>query len=131
MSTIATETIDWPARMARWVTRVNELAALISEWSRLEGWTVEAGTKRVSEEGIGDVDLPRLEVTMPEGRILFEPIGRTLGGGLRVDLEGWPTLSRVKIMGDEWRIVTDSNVPLRVPWNRDSFVQLAHDLVAW
>jgi hypothetical protein len=130
MSTITAETIDWPARLTRWVTRANELAAMISDWSRLEGWTIESETKLLSEKGIGDFQVPRLEITMPEGRVIFEPIGRTFGGGLRIDLEGWPTLSRVKVMGDDWRIITDSNVPLRVPWNRESFVQLAHDLVA-
>ena len=56
-----------------------------------------------------------------------------MGGDGRVDVEVYPTLSRVRLDGADdggWVIMTDSNVPLRLPWNGDTFRQLAQDLVA-
>jgi hypothetical protein len=55
-----------------------------------------------------------------------------VGGDGRVDIEGYPTLNRVKLIGvpGGWTIMTDSNVPLRVPWNAETFHQLARDLVS-
>jgi hypothetical protein len=32
--------------------------------------------------------------------------------------------------GNAWEIYTDSNIPLRQPWNAQVFVQLAQDLTA-
>jgi hypothetical protein len=131
-----TQTLQEPVDQAlrdRWIRRVTELAAEISEWASAEGWQVERTVKTLREKRLGEYEVPRLQITMPEGILLFEPIALNVWNGRgRVDLEGSHTLSRVKLLGgDAWEIMTDSNVPLRVPWTRQSFAQLAHDLVSW
>jgi hypothetical protein len=66
------------------------------------------------------------------GELIVNPIGLNVAGVKgRVDLEATPTLSRVKLIdeADGWRIWTDSNVPLRVEWTHDIFVQLVKDLI--
>jgi len=51
----------------------------------------------------------------------------------RVQLSAWPTLFRVMLLhkpGEaEWTIRTDSGIPLRQPWRRETFVSLAKDLL--
>lgn len=79
--------------------------------------------------------IPNIRQDQKTFEIRNEPVMVALhvvGGDGRVDLEGYPTLSRVKLIGTPggWTIMTDSNVPLRLPWNADTFRQLAEDLVA-
>jgi hypothetical protein len=44
----------------------------------------------------------------------------------------FPFFSRVKQLGDlegtDWMIMTDSNIPLRQPWNAETFNQLIKDM---
>jgi hypothetical protein len=55
-----------------------------------------------------------------------------VGADGRIDIEAFPALNRVKLIGrgEQWVIYTDSNIPLRQPWNAETFVQLAQDLTA-
>jgi hypothetical protein len=131
-----TQSIDDPAlrqqQRDQWIARVEALVTQIAEWSVAEGWTVERGQKTLREKLLGSYEAPRLQIKLPGGELLLEPIALQAGGGDgRVDLEAFPTLSRVKLIGGpEWRIITDSNVPLRLPWNRETYAQLAHDLLS-
>jgi hypothetical protein len=121
-----------------WIHRVSELVDQIARWSREAGWEVEFGREGIEEPLLGHYETLTARVTMPRGdlpqrAVLIVPVGLHVSGGDgRVDVEGYPTLSRVKLIGapDGWRIMTDSNVPLRLPWNGDTFRQLAQDLVA-
>jgi hypothetical protein len=87
----------------------------------------------VGEKLLGSYEVATLRVRLAGGELAIDPIALYVSGGDgRIDLEAFPTLSRVKFMGrpEGWQIVTDSNVPLRVPWTAESFVQLAHDLLS-
>ena len=55
-----------------------------------------------------------------------------MGADGRVDLEAWPSLNRVRLVpaADQWKFITDSNVPLDSPWGSDAFVRLAKHLTA-
>lgn len=125
---------DVDARFSRWTERVRDLVAQLADWYRAEGWTVVESPMTIREPGLPEYELPRLIVHVTDREELHvKPIGLRLPYAVgRVDLEGYPTLSRVKLMArpDGWQIMTDSRVPLRVPWTRESFVQLATDLVA-
>jgi hypothetical protein len=129
-----TQTAEHPSqRREAWIIRVQKLVSEIADWSAAQGWEIERGTKRVGEKLIGSYEVPTLRIRLTGGELLLDPIALYVSGGDgRVDLEAFPTLSRVKFMGrnEGWQIVTDSNVPLRVPWNAESFVQLAHDLLS-
>jgi hypothetical protein len=115
----------------QWIARVEALVTQVTEWSIAEGWTVERAPKTIREKLLGTYDVSKLHVKLPGGELILEPIGiQVPGEDGRVDLEAFPTLNRVKLIGgQEWRIITDSNVPLRLPWNRETYAQLAHDLL--
>src|SRR5947209_16960594 len=131
-------TPELQARRDDWLRRVEALVEQIGQWSRQAGWPVEVGRETVDERLLGKYEVPAARVSLPRGdlperAVLVVPIAlHAAGGEGRVDLEGYPTLSRVRLIGAEsgWRIMTDSNVPLRLPWNGDTFRQLAQDLVA-
>ena len=130
-----------PALQARWddwVRRVTALVDQIREWSQQVGWPVEIGQEMINERLLGEYEAPTVRVSLPPGdlperAVSVVPVALQIAGGDgRVDLEGYPTLSRVRLIGagNDWLIMTDSNVPLRLPWNRETFQQLAQDLVA-
>jgi hypothetical protein len=129
-----TQTVEQSSkRRDGWIARVENLIAEISGWAAAEGWAVERGQKLVQEKALGEYEVPTLRVHLNGGELAVDPIALDVtGGDGRVDLEAFPTLSRVKFMGrlDGWQIITDSNVPLRVPWNAESFAQLARDLLS-
>jgi hypothetical protein len=113
-----------------WMIRVLALVDQVSKWSKAEGWKVERHEKTITEEPLGAYQLPELSVQLAGGEILLVPVG-LVGGDGRVYLEAIPTLARVKLIGvkDGWAIFADTNVPLRINWNRRNFVTLAQDLL--
>lgn len=134
----APATPELQARRDDWERRVAALVKQIAEWSQEAGWPVEIGRQTIDERLLGQYEAPMARVSLPRGdlperAVLVVPVAlHVIGGDGRVDLEGYPTLSRVRLIAadDDWLIMTDSNVPLRQPWNRDTFRQLAKDLVA-
>ena len=115
-----------------WVQEVRRLVEEIIQWSEGEGWPVQRGEKHVTQDAVGPYDVPTAVVRVPGGQLHVEPVGMdVVGADGRVDLDAWPTLNRVKVLrrGEKWVVYTDSNVPLREPWGRDAYVQLARDLV--
>ncbi|HEY3245788.1 MAG TPA: hypothetical protein VGM03_20775 [Phycisphaerae bacterium] len=120
-------------RREAWIARLNALADEVTFWCQSEGWAVERGENTIREPSLGSYAVPSLRITLSGGELLLNPIAlEVIGGDGRVDLEAFPTLSRVKLVGDSggWKIMTDSNIPLRQPWERQTFVQLAHDLLS-
>lgn len=119
--------------VADWHDVVARLVEQIAKWAEAENWSVHRDRKTIHEERLGDYDLPTLRVRTNQGdEVHVNPVARYVMGRAdgRVDLEGWPSLNRVRFIrrGGQWEIITDSNVPLRQPWNRKTFVQLARDL---
>ena len=120
-------------RRENWIMRVSALADQVSKWSEAEGWKVERHEKTLKEELLGTYRVPEISVRPSGGEILLVPVAlHIVGGDGRVDLEAIPTLARVKLIGvkDGWAIFADTNVPLRMNWNRRNFVTLAQDLLS-
>lgn len=118
-----------------WVRAVTELEAQITQWAREEGWQAHLEKRTLNEEDIGSYTVPDIALETPEGRLLLEVKGRGPAAAAgRVQLMAWPSLFRVHLLrkprSEEWVIRTDSGIPLRQPWNRETFVQLAKDLLA-
>jgi hypothetical protein len=116
-----------------WIGRVSALVDEVAAWCQAEGWAVEREEKIIREQALGQYMVPSLRITVAGGELSVNPIGlQVVGADGRVDLEAFPTLSRVKLVGDPsgWKIMTDSNVPLRLPWDRQTFVQLVRDLLS-
>lgn len=120
-------------RREEWRKRVNRLIDEVERWAQEEGWPVQRSQKHVREQLLGEYDVPELRMRVPGGDMFLTPIAsHVVGADGRVDLEAWPTLNRVKLIGHDggWQVMTDSNVPLRQAWNRETFRQLVHDLQA-
>ena len=118
-----------------WVSKVADLVDQLAGWAAAEGWAVDRRTETITERRIGTYDAAALTIHRPDGQLIVTPaaldlIGRTGG---RVDLEGMPSFNRVMLLGrpqGQWVIMTDSGVPIRLPWTRETFAQLAADLLA-
>lgn len=110
----------------------NGIVDQVRGWADQLGWATHQDAKTINEGPRGTYQAPFLRVRTPNGEVHVDPIARwIMGGGRgRVDLQGWPSLNRVALVRthDGMEIVTDSNVPLRQPWDRTTFVQLAEDL---
>jgi hypothetical protein len=119
-----------------WRTTLNHLIEEISGWVQEQpGWSVQPiSQQEVAEEALGRYTAPVLTIDTPEGRLILEPMAR-MGFGSKgiVELYAWPTLYRVRLIqrppGEGWDILTDSGIKLRQPWNRETFVTLAQDLL--
>jgi hypothetical protein len=129
-----TQLADTNARdRQQWVGRVTALADQVEGWARDQGWVVEREEKTIREDELGEYTVPALRIGLEGGEIHLIPIAlHVIGADGRVDLRAYPTLSRVKLVGEKgaWQIMTDSNVPLRVPWDPPHFAQLVRDLLS-
>ena len=121
------------SRIQEWQAAVNAAMNDAQQWSEQEGWLVRREEKTAHEELLGDYVVPMLHIRVSDGELLVNPVGlHVIGADGRVDLEGWPSLNRVKLIRrqGQWQLFTDSNVPLRRPWTKETFAELAKDLVA-
>ena len=118
-----------------WTRAIRDLEKDVADWAKAEGWNVSASERVVREESIGDYAVPDLTIETPEGqRLILEVKGRGPANAAgRVQLFAWPTLFRVLLLrkpDDGWIIRTDSGIPLRKTWNRETFITLARDLLS-
>ena len=118
-----------------WTHALQVLETDVTQWSQAEGWRVRPETRVFTEESTGPYTAPDLIIETPQGeRLTVEVKGRgpSQASG-RVQLSAWPTLFRVMLLHkpgqDEWTIRTDSGIPIRQPWRRETFVSLAKDLL--
>lgn len=132
-----TQAINDPLRLEnhrrQWIARVESLINQVDEWATAQSWATARTERSVSERLMGQYQLPVLRVRLPGGEVHVIPVAlQVIGTDGRVDIEAFPTLNRVKLIGrgDQWEIYTDSNVPLRQPWNAATFAQLAQDLLS-
>ena len=129
-----TQTIDqYAVRREEWMSRVSTLVDQVEEWCRAAGWAVVREQKTIREKLVGEYVVPLLRITVPKGELHLNPIGLdVIGGDGRVDIEAFPTLSRVKLVGENgsWKLMADGNIPLRRPWNPRIFRELADDLLS-
>jgi hypothetical protein len=120
-----------------WKQRLEELENQVSSWVETRaGWQVQRSTKEVSEAPLGSYQVDVLTITdKKERRLVLEPIARfSLTGNGIVELYAWPSLNRVRLVpvqsGAAWDVWTDSGIKLRQPWGRDTFIDLAGDLMS-
>lgn len=119
-------------RLADWVGRLAALTDQIATWSAEQGWEAKRGNRHLADRTFGGYDVPTLDVRAPGGELYVRPVAvRGTGENGRVELEAYPTLHRVHLIGrgEAWEVLTDSNVRLRQPWSAETFVQLVGDLL--
>ena len=118
-----------------WMQALMTLERELTEWAAAEGWQIRASLKSMTEPATGQYLAPDLVIDTPGGeRLLVEVKGRgPAEASGRVQISAWPTLFRVLLLrkpgADGWVIRTDSGIPLHQPWNRETFLSLAHDLL--
>lgn len=118
---------------AEWIEDVNALIGQISKWGSQENWIVSQGMKTISEEALGDYQLPELHLRLPGGHLVVEPIAKTvMGADGRIDIYAFPALNRMFLIlkRDQWRLKTDSGVNWPKPWNKKTFLELAQLLTS-
>lgn len=118
-----------------WMQALTALGQDLTAWAEAEGWQVRASEKHLTEVATGTYTAPELALETPEGgRLLVEVKGRgpTEASG-RVQISAWPTLFRVLLLHKPgrsgWVVRTDSGIPLHQPWNHETFITLAKDLL--
>ena len=133
MRTAARTKVDTALR-DEWLGTVLDLKNDIKIWAyQKKGWSFTRQEEREVEEphlGKYTVEIRRLKT--PEGEVRFEPIARNYPGHGIAELYAWPTGYRVRLIqteDDSWRVLTDSGIYLRQPWDREHFVTLIRDLI--
>ena len=118
-----------------WISALERFVRHLERWASDLHWTTDRYQVTLDEEEIGPYDAPALKISLGDRKeINVTPVfsGLKRGAG-RVDVEGWPSLHRVRFLhhpDGTWSIITDSNVQLREHWNRESFSNLAKDLTS-
>lgn len=135
MKTAIRNQIDTALR-DEWLQTVTDLKNKIKTWIQEEaGWSFEktGEQKEIEEAPLGIYTVEVWRIKTPEGEVRWEPIARNYPSQGRVELYAWPTAYRVHLMRDEgqgnWRILTDSGIYLRQPWDREHFITLVRDLI--
>lgn len=122
--------------MKDWLDSIEALFQEISGWARDNQWPVSRSEADVTENHFGTYQVPVLLISipeLPESQIVLEPQAVNAGGKGRIKMYASNTLYRVRLLhglGDaEWTILTDSGIPLRYPWGKETFTTLAKDLL--
>lgn len=78
---------------SEWLRELEAVLTDIESWATEAGWHTRRSSRRISEDALGQYDVPVLdiEVEEPRGRIVLEPVGRNiLGATGRIDVSAWP-----------------------------------------
>ena len=152
MSVVETEVMGATRQREDWLQVVEALFAdvevwarewLISwEWTPAVGWDVLKREKEIVEDFSHDrYSVPVLEINARpheiklarEEMLVLEPMGFNSSTGMgRIDFYVWPAMYRVRLLnraGSRWTIKTDSGLDWPLPWNKETFMQIAEGLL--
>lgn len=131
--TLSADDLPVESQSPDWTGEFDKLMDELANWASEAGWQVQHEHVRFPSHARGQFEVRALTVTFPGGHVTVRPKAiLSRSGEARVDVEAYPTLHRVRLIGhgDRWEILTDSNVPLRQPWSADTFARLVRDLTA-
>ena len=120
----------------QWQSAVEQLVNSISAWAKELNWSVDRQEKQLSEALIGTYAVDMLNILTSQGQqgqLVVEPIAQGVSGADgRVDLYAWPSLNKVRLLlkQGKWSIRTDSELDWPKEWSRETFQDLARNLVA-
>jgi hypothetical protein len=70
-----------------WVDQVESLVEDVEKWCQKLGWSASRSTKIISEDHIGNYEVPCLTIHTPSGRIHVDPMGvNIIGAEGRIDI---------------------------------------------
>jgi len=138
------EKIPIAAERSVWLETIETLLREAETWASAQGWKLTRRTKEFTDEALSDdvqqnYTVPILEIAVPsqvaprgrDEKLVLEPVMfNPLTGVGRVDFYAWPAMYRVRMIrrSDEWTIKTDSGIDWPLPWNEQTFVQIAQGL---
>lgn len=123
--------IDWRLRKDHWIEQVSILMDDITRWSERLTWSVSRSSKSVSEEHIGNYEVPCLTIHTPSVRLHIDPMGiNIIGAEGRVDILAYPSLNRLLLVrkDNSWNLFTDAGVPWSQEWGENAFANIAESL---
>lgn len=135
MNTMTLEEPRTTSVREEWTHALSALEENLTTWAQEEGWQVRPFERLLTEESTGQYAVPDIVIETPDGeRLTVEVKGRgPAEASGRVQLSAWPTLFRVMLLhkpGEAgWVIRTESGIPIRQLWNRETFVSLAKGLL--
>ena len=117
-----------------WTLDVNGLADDVQAWAGEQGWAVGREDTELSEAVVGGAyHVPGLTMDAPEGRLILEPVARSVVGAAgRVDLYAWPSHYRVMLLRQAeggWVVRTELGLDWPQPWGRETFLTVARGLL--
>ncbi len=118
--------------LQEWKQLVENLIQEIARWSKAEGWSVDRQPVELNESKLGTYEVPSLVIDTPNGRLMVKPAARyVFGADGRVDLYSWPSLNKLLIVrtNEEWKLRTASGVDWPNPWKKETFLDVASELV--
>lgn len=152
MSIAEREVVGVTRQREDWLRAIEALFADVEQWAREwligSGWTPEFGWDVLRGEKENADELSRNSYSVPvleinsrphevmlarEEKLVLEPMGFNSSTGTgRIDFYAWPTMYRVRLLnkaGDHWIIKTDSGLEWPLPWNKETFMQIAEGLL--
>ena len=125
--------INWNNKKTEWQKSIKELVDDICLWARDNDWIVVQHEKSITEDHLGTYQVPELNIKIPGGHLIVEPIGRNIiGAEGRVDIYAFPTLQRILLVRDHnnWSVKTADFVNWPQSWNKETFIDLAKNLIS-
>jgi len=132
------------AERSAWLETIETLFSEVETWASAHGWATQRRSKEFADEfALDKYIVPVLEINPPSQRseqpysdtLVLEPVTFNPRNGVeRIDFYVWPAMYRVRMIHkanqDGWVIKTDSGIDWPLPWNEQTFVQIAEGLFA-
>jgi len=138
----AIQQVEWDRVREEWIAEVGRLYYRVESW--MVSWVekgylvVRRSTIVLSEENLGDYEIPQLELIAGTESIIFEPVGRNILGALgRIDvyLRGFKSDAR-KILWVEdvdrkrrWELWRDRHGGPKMRFNQENLERVMNELL--
>jgi len=123
---------SWQQRLDEWIGELQEIIGQAKNWAEKRDWSTKEDQKVIAEENIGTYEAPTLLIHTAQGRLLLDPIARSVVGAEgRIDFCAMPSYDAVSLVKAEeaWAFFSMSRDDLRLPWCEDSFEKVALELL--
>lgn len=128
---------EWGKIRNEWIAEVDrlfkEVESWLSKWVEKGYLTVRRSSIVLSEEHLGDYDVPQLELFAGREKIVLEPLGRHILGALgRIDLylAGFKSDARMIVWLEDsdgsrrWEVWRERYGGPRLPFNRETLERI-------
>jgi hypothetical protein len=100
-----------------WLQEIEAIFRQAEEWAKKRDWGTLRDTKTITEPPFGTYQVPVLLIHTPQGRLLFDPIARFVGGADgRIDFCVYPSFDGIMLIKTDggWQFESLE----RQDWNR-------------